>query len=82
LWNALALGEALEVGLDDGVGEGLAACAGGGLLGAAAGAGLGVGLLGAPLVEECCANTAEENSNTTATSRLESRIKHPLTNHG
>jgi hypothetical protein len=65
---------ALDAVFDEALGEGLGAGAGGGLLGAAA----GDGLLEAPPVEECCANTAEENSNTTATTRLESRMTHLL----
>jgi hypothetical protein len=72
----------LEAVLDEMLGEGLGAGAGGGLLGAALGAGAGGGLLGALLVEECCAKTAEEKSSTTATTRLESRIKHPLPTAG
>jgi hypothetical protein len=71
----------LEPVLDEELGDGLGAGAGGGLLGAALGAG-GGGLLGALLVEECCAKTAEEKSSTTATTRLESRIKHLLPTAG
>jgi hypothetical protein len=56
---------------------GLGAGAGGGLLGAALGAGAGGGLLGVLLVEECCAKTAEEKSNITATAKLEIRIRPP-----
>jgi hypothetical protein len=56
---------ALEAGPEETLGEGLVAGAGG-------------GLLGALLVEECCANTAEENSKITATTRLESRMTHLL----
>ena len=41
-------------------------------------AALGGGLLGELLVEECCADTAKDNDSTTATTRLESRIKHLL----
>jgi hypothetical protein len=66
---------ALEAGLDQVLGDGLAAGGGAGLLGAALGGGLGGGLLGGLLVEECCANTAEESSSTTVIARLESRIR-------
>jgi hypothetical protein len=47
------------------------------VLGAGLGAGAGGGLLGVLLVEECCAETAEEKSNITATAKLESRIRPP-----
>ncbi|HXC44294.1 MAG TPA: hypothetical protein VNY51_12330 [Candidatus Dormibacteraeota bacterium] len=61
--------DTLEAVLDEALGDGL-------------GAGAGGGLLGALLVEECCAKTAEEKSSTTATTRLESRIKHLLSTAG
>jgi hypothetical protein len=82
LCDTVGLAGALGAGLDEMLGEGLGGGVCVGLLGAALGGGLGGGLLGALLVEECCENTAEENRNTTATTRPESRINHLLTNHG
>ncbi len=82
LCDMVGLAGTLGAGLDETLGEGLGGGVCVGLLGAALGGGLGGGLLGALLVEECCENTAGENRNTTATTRLESRIKHPSTNHG
>lgn len=74
--DALALEAPLEAALGEGLGA--AAGTGGGLLGAALAGALGAGLLAALLVEECWANTAEENNKITATARLESRITHLL----
>jgi hypothetical protein len=82
LCEAAGLEEAPAELLDEVLGDGLGAGAGGGLLGAALGAGAGGGLLGALLIEECCAKTAEENSSTTATTKPESRIKHLLPTAG
>jgi hypothetical protein len=67
--EALAALEALDDALpDEELGAALAAGAGAGVAGG--------GLLGALPLEECWANTAEENSKTIATTRPESRIMH------
>jgi hypothetical protein len=77
LW-VLGIEEALAALLDEVLGEGLGAGTLGGILGAALARGLGGGLLGTALVEECCANTADERDKITATIRLENCMAHLL----
>lgn len=59
--GALGIEGALDPALDEVLGDG-------------AGAGAGGGLLGAAVVEGCCANTADENSKIAAITQLECRI--------